>query len=116
MRAVAHVDALPPIAVTQVGPVLDIAIVHEHDVLKPVPRHVTPFDARVGEVHVGKLCQGATLEPHGPSIPPFLAIIKEALQARSRSDHVGDAVSIEVNQFDFGVFQIKARRTLITSE
>jgi hypothetical protein len=38
-----------------VGPVLDVAVVDEDNVLKTVTRHVRPFDARIGKVDIGEV-------------------------------------------------------------
>src|SRR5262245_24121266 len=53
-RAVAHDDAPPPAAVASIGPVLDMPILNEEDVLKAVAGHVPELDAWVFKSDVGE--------------------------------------------------------------
>ena len=107
-RAVPHVNALAPVAVAEVRPVLDVAVVDQDDVLQAVARHVGPLDARVGEVDVGKLLQRLALDPAG-AVPALLWIVEEAFQAAAGADGVGDAVAVQVDQLDLRVFEVEAR-------
>ena len=100
---------LAPVAMAEVGPVFDVAVVDEHDVLQAVARHVGPFDARVGEVDVGKDFEGLALHPAG-LLPAFLRIVEETFQTTAGANGVGYAVAVEIDQFDFRVFKVEAGR------
>ena len=114
-RAVLHVDALAPIAVAEVGPVLDVAVVHESDVLQTVAREVGPFDARVGKVDVGKDCERLAFDP-ARVVPALFRVIEKAFQATSGTNGVGDAVAVEIDELDLRIFEVETRGLAVALE
>jgi len=45
MRRMLHGDALPEASVSEVGPVLDPAVMHQDDVIEAISRHIGQADA-----------------------------------------------------------------------
>ena len=64
-RGAGHGDPLAPVAMPQVGPVLDDPVVDVDDVLQAVAGHVGPGDPGVGEGDVGEVRPGCPARRSG---------------------------------------------------
>jgi hypothetical protein len=56
---------------SEIGPVVDAAVVEEHDVLKLIAGHVRPTDARIRKIDVGEFAQTSPFKRPG-SLPSFI--------------------------------------------
>ena len=76
-RAILHMETLAPVPVTTIGPILDVAVIDQYDVL-PRARHTGYLDARVRKVHIGKDFYSLSFDP--PCVlmePSLMPVIKE---------------------------------------
>ena len=108
-------DALAPVAIAEVGPVLDVAVVDERDVLQAVARQVGPLDARVGEVDVGKDFERLALDP-ARLVPALFRVVEKAFQPAAGTDGVGHAVAVKIDELDLRVFEVEARGLAVALE
>ena len=88
---------------------------HQHNVLQTIAGHVGTLDARVGEVDVGELRQRSPLD-RMRAMPAALRVVEETLQTAAGAQGIGDAITVQVEQFDFRVFQIEAGGKFIRLE
>ena len=88
-------NPLAPVAVTEIRPVFNIAVIHHHDVLQAVTRHIGPYDARVGEIGVGKYLQCLALDP-SIFIPALLRIVEVTFQTTTGTDGICYAITVQV--------------------
>ena len=80
-RAVAHLNALSPIAIPEVWPILDVTVMDQNYVPHAVARHVATLDALIGKTEGGKRLERLAFDA-ARFTPAFVRIVKETFEPR----------------------------------
>ena len=114
-RAVAHGDASAPATVASIGPVLDMPILDQEDVLKAVAGHIPELYAWVFKRDVREIVVVGPLA-HIEVRPALLGIVVLQLELQPGSQRVRHPVAVEVQEAHVGRAEIDCRRAAVGHE